>query len=206
MRIMDVGCGRGQLLSILHRAGLPYLFGVDPYLPTDVEVVPGVRVLKRHVHEVEDNFDLIMLHHVFEHIEDGLDMLVACRRRLTAGGKILLRMPIVDCWAWERYREYWVALDAPRHLVLHTRASLERLAGQAGLRVAQCCCDSTAFQFFASELYRKGLPLVDGQGQTTRTENHFTPDQMKQFEREAQSLNAANRGDQIVAILQPLDD
>lgn len=201
MRILDVGCGRGQLLSILRRAGFRHLLGVDPHLAGDIEVVPGVRVLKRHLSEVKEQFDLIMLHHVIEHVEDGRLMLVECRERLAAGGHVLLRFPTVECEAWERYREYWVALDAPRHLVLHARASLETLARQAGLRIVGWQCDSAGFQFCASELYRKGLPLTQPDGTPAAFEAHFTRRQLDQFEREARALNSANRGDQVVVWL-----
>jgi len=201
--VLDVGCGRGHLLSVLHRAGFRQLLGVDPYLPEDVEVLHGLRVLKRPLHAVEAQFDCIMLHHVFEHVEEGLEMLRACRERLAKGGRIVLRMPMVECAAWQRYGECWVGLDAPRHLVLHTYASLQMLVGAARLRVVRLWHDSGALQFTASELYRKGLPLFDAERRPARMEQHFTRRQLKEFDREAVELNRAGRGDQIAALLAP---
>lgn len=201
-RVLDVGCGRGQLLSVLHRAGFRRLLGVDPFLPKDVEVLPGLRVLKQRLEDVAGPFDCLMLHHVFEHAENGRGLLTACRERLAPGGTILLRIPVVDCAAWERYGEFWVGLDAPRHLILHSRTSLALLAGQAGLRCVRSWCDSGAIQFSASELYRKGVPLFDPQGRPTPMEPHLSPEQLRQFEHQARELNAAGRGDQIVALLQ----
>jgi SAM-dependent methyltransferase len=203
MRILDVGCGRGQLLSILHRAGFRQLAGVDPLLPSDLEVVPGLWVRKRPLGSVEETFDLVMLHHVFEHVENGLEMLTACRERLSPEGKILLRIPTVESEAWERYREHWVQLDAPRHLFLHTRASLAALAGRAGLGVTESWCDSSGFQFWGSELYLKGIPLMPPDGRAADPASHFSRPQLEQFERAAQALNAAQRGDQMAAILRP---
>ncbi len=201
MRILDVGCGKGQLLSILHRAGFRHLAGVDPFLPADFEVLPGLTVRKLALETVPDQFDLIMLHHVFEHVQDGRQMLAACRERLAAGGRLLLRIPVVDSAAWERYQENWVQLDAPRHLFLHTRSSLTNIAHQAGLKVISTRCDSSAFQFWASELYQRGVPLMDSGGQQQVLEAHFSKHQIKDFAKQAVVLNASNRGDQIVAIL-----
>jgi SAM-dependent methyltransferase len=201
MRVLDVGCGRGQLLSVLHRAGFRHLLGVDPYLTEPVEVVPGLQVLKCAVSDVKQQFDFIMLHHVFEHIEDGFDLLNVCRNRLAPDGTIMLRIPTVASMAWEHYGEYWVQLDAPRHLMLHTPRSLEYLAQRAGLQVTQTWCDSSMHQFIGSELYLKGLPLIDTCGRPTLPEAHFTPDQLRRFAREAETLNAAGRGDQMVALL-----
>lgn len=200
-RILDVGCGRGQLLSILHRAGFRNLLGVDPFLATDVEVLPGLRVLKRAMAEVDQTFDLIMLHHVFEHIADGLDVLTLCRQRLAPNGKILLRIPTVDSEAWEHYKVHWVQLDAPRHLYLHSRESLKRLATHAGLHIKDVWCDSGAFQFWASEIYRKDIPLVGAQARFTSPTDHFSPEEMRGFDAKAVALNRVGRGDQLVALL-----
>jgi SAM-dependent methyltransferase len=204
-RVLDVGCGRGRLLSALYRAGFRRLLGVDPFLAADVEVLPGLRVLRRPLQAVVGQFDCIMLHHVFEHIENGLEMLTACRERLAVGGTLVLRLPVVDCAAWERYGEFWVGLDAPRHLFLHTRVSLRRLADSAGLRVTQLWCDSGAFQFTASELYRKDIRLFDTQGRVTPNDQHFTAEQLRQFEQDSCDLNLADRGDQVVVLLQRND-
>jgi SAM-dependent methyltransferase len=201
MNILDVGCGRGQLLSILKRAGFDRLAGIDPYLPADVEVLPGLFLRKLSVEQVQEQFDLIMLHHVFEHLQQGEEILGLCRQRLTATGKILLRFPTAESDAWEIYRENWVGLDAPRHLFLHTRHSFDLLAKKSGLKVEQWFCDSTAFQFWVSELYRRGVPLCDASGSTTKPETFFTRAEIQAFNEKSRLANAVHRGDSVVAIL-----
>jgi|ERR1039458_1133560 SAM-dependent methyltransferase len=201
MRILDVGCGRGQLLSILHRAGFNHLFGVDPYLSEDIEVVPGLRVRKQSLEQLSEQFDLIMLHHVFEHVESGQTMLKSCRQRLAPRGKILLRFPTPESDAWEQYRENWVQIDAPRHLFLYTRASLQLIAEQSGLKIEKWVCDSSAFQFWGSELYRKGLSLYDHNGIAINPESYFTKAEMKAFGEKSKIANAHQRGDQVVTVL-----
>ena len=201
MRILDVGCGQGQLLSLLHRAGFRRLLGIDPYLADDLEVVPGLYVRKQVLKNLNESFDFIMLHHVFEHLEDGLEMLLSCRERLAPAGSILLRLPTVESTAWERYRDNWVQLDAPRHLFLHTRESLRLLTDRAGLRIRECWCDSTEFQFWASELYRRGIPHTDALGRVAQPQDHFSPAELAAFRREAVAANKAHRGDQLVVLL-----
>jgi SAM-dependent methyltransferase len=201
MRIIDVGCGRGRLLSILHRAGFNHLVGADPFLPEDIEVLPGLQVRKLSLEQIQDKFDLIMLHHVFEHIESGGQMLQACREHLKPQGKILLCFPTADSDAWEQYRENWVQLDAPRHLFLHTRTSFKLLAEKSGLKIEKWVCDSSAFQFWGSELYRKNLPLWDANGIEIKPESHFSKIEMKVFAERARKVNATQRGDQVVVVL-----
>jgi hypothetical protein len=45
-----------------------------------------------------------------------------------------------------------VQLDCPRHLAIHTSRSMEQAAGLAGLTIAKTVYDSSAFQFWGSEL------------------------------------------------------
>ena len=200
-RILDVGCGGGELLRFLHRAGFHQVAGIDPFLSGDIEVQPGVVVCKLTLGQVQEKFDLIMLHHVFEHVESGLETLRLCRERLLPGGKILLRFPTADSEAWKIYRENWVQLDAPRHLFLHTPASFQRLAEKAGLKVEKWFCDSTTLQFWGSELYQKGKPLFDRDGTAALPENHFSESELKAFAQKTKEVNVSRRGDQVVVIL-----
>lgn len=202
MRILDVGCGSGSLLSILHRAGFKHLVGIDPLFPADAEILEGLNVRRLELDSVSESFDLIMLHHVFEHLPDGLKSLRLCRERLLPRGKILLRFPVADSDAWERYRENWVQLDCPRHLFLHTRHSFETLASAAGLTVKKWLCDSSAFQFWGSELFLRGLPLHTTDGASVLPERYFSAAEMKSFDAAAKLANLRGRGDQAVVVLE----
>jgi hypothetical protein len=102
---------------------------------------------------------------------------------------------------WDLYQEFGVQLDAPRHFFLHSRASFELLVRQAGLKLESRWCDSNGFQFWGSELYRRGLPLNDKNGEQVDPSVHFSKRQLAGFEHEAERLNAIDRGDQLVAIL-----
>jgi SAM-dependent methyltransferase len=201
MRILDVGCGSGSLLSFLHRARVGRLEGVDPYISADLEVAPGVTVRKLALDQVSGEFDLIMLHHVFEHVKSGLELLMAGRKRLSARGIIFLRFPTPESEVWDRYRENWVGLDAPRHLFLHTRRSLGILAEKAGLNMERCWCDAPAMDFWASELYKRGLSLIDEKGANREPGTYFSKRELKAFARQAERLNAAGRGDMLAVVL-----
>ena len=73
----------------------------------------------------------------------------------------MIRIPTIDCWAWEEYGRDWVALDAPRHFYLHSRASITRLLEQARFRVTGIVDYSTSLQILGSEKIRRGQPLLN---------------------------------------------
>src|ERR1700722_99570 len=196
-RILDVGCGRGHLLSVLWRAGFRNLGGLDPFLPADVEITPGLTVRRSALEDLKEQFDLIMMHHVFEHLPDPRATLRACHDRLHPRGQVIVRIPCVDSDSWERYRENWVNLDCPRHVHLLSRRSVELLADQTGFTIKDWYCDADGFQFWGSELYTRGLTLYDAQGQSTPLNDHFSREELDRFEQEAARLNSINRGDQV---------
>lgn len=61
--ILDVGCGRGELLYDMATMGYTRLTGIDPFLEDDIHYPNGPRIFKKTIHEVEGSFDLIMFHH-----------------------------------------------------------------------------------------------------------------------------------------------
>ncbi len=157
--ILDVGCGSGDLLVELRDAGFSNLTGADPFIASD-HIRAGVPLWKREIGDVEGRFALVMMHHTFEHVTDPASTLAAAARLLVPGGRVLIRLPVADSDAWREYGTDWVQLDAPRHIFLHTARSLGRLARDAGLHVVSRTHDSTAFQFWGSEQYRRGIPFA----------------------------------------------
>lgn len=197
-RVLDVGSGRGDRVVHLHSAGFASAMGVDPHLPADVTVAGRLVARRASLDELEGTFRLIMFNHVLEHMPDPRAALASARRLLSPSGQIVVRVPTVSSEAWETYRQHWVQLDPPRHLYLHSRASLGVLATRSGLRLESVHDDSVAFQFWGSERVRRGLPLAAPDGT-------FRPDDvdratLRRLERRARALNRAGRGDQVVAI------
>lgn len=198
-RILDVGCGAGVLLRALRDQGFTRLEGIDPHTERDRTTGEGIPLRKATLEEVDGGWDLIMLHHVIEHMPDTRRALAQVRDLLVEGGVCLIRTPVAGCFAWTHYGTDWVQLDAPRHLCLHSVPSLHRLAEQTGLVVEKVRFDSTSFQFWGSELYRRGVSLEAARG-TTFFEI-FSIGQLCGYARRARRLNAQGRGDQAAFYL-----
>ena len=200
-RILDVGCGAGSLLIELRDAGFVHPQGVDPFLPRSISYPGGVRVARASLSEMRGPFDLIMLHHVFEHLPDPLQTLRECRDLLSTDGQLLLRFPSVPCEAFDVYGTDWLALDAPRHLHIVSRVGLESMGHAAGLKITSWSQDSEAQQFWGSEQYLRDIPLFDKRS-FTKDRSVLDPVRLREMEMKAEALNRAGRGDWSVAVLQ----
>ena len=203
--ILDVGSGAGRLLLKMRDAGFSNLTGLDPFIERDIRYGDGLLIVKRELREMTGAFDFIMLHHSLEHIADPFAALKDVHRLLRPGRFCLVRMPMAGCHAWRTYGANWAQLDPPRHLILHTERSLRLLAEGAGLELAKMVFDSTGFQFWGSELYRRNIPLREAERPEGRLrEGLFTEKELAAFEAEAKRLNEQGRGDQACVYLRKL--
>jgi cyclopropane fatty-acyl-phospholipid synthase-like methyltransferase len=153
MCVLDVGCGRGELLCLLKSRGAREIFGID-FSPDAVEIT------RRALGGLEDNvrlgsitdrallpegrFDLIFLTDVVEHLDqDALERgLANTRAWLAPGGRIFIHtFPTLG--PHRIYQSYLklvrdqVKLDRLNsiHCNVQTRDSLARTVERVGLRV-----------------------------------------------------------------------
>jgi len=195
-RILDVGCGVGTTLLQLKELGFNNLMGIDPYIKKDIEY-NGLKILKKTIHEINGIWDLIMFHHSFEHIPDPSEVLGCVLRLLSSGGCCLIRMPTISSYAWEHYRENWAQIDAPRHLFLYSIASIDILRKKANMRLEKRVDDSSEFQFWGSEQYKKGISLTSDKSYGKNPSNSiFSRAEIRYFRKKALEVNFKNRGDQ----------
>jgi SAM-dependent methyltransferase len=194
--ILEIGCGVGHLLLTLGDDGFSRLTGLDPLINGPLQYQNGVKILKTDIYEVEGQFDLIMLHHTFEHMPEHLKVLQQLHRLLKARRYVVIRIPVASSFAYRKYGANWVQLDPPRHLFLHTVRSLHILAASAGFVLAEVAFDSTDFQFWASEQYLLDIPLRDARSHMINPQNSiFSQEQIMGFRRAALDLNMRNDGD-----------
>jgi SAM-dependent methyltransferase len=137
-------------LANLRKVGFRQLLGIDPFLEGDGEYA-GIPLRRRSLEEQTGSFQAITFHHSFEHVPDPEATLVAAAKRLRPGGVVLIRTPVMGTYFWERFGTAWWELDPPRHLWVHTQASLEILARLAGLSLVDVVWDSSYLELIASE-------------------------------------------------------
>lgn len=192
--ILDVGCGGAELLRKLQQRGFRELCGADPYAPSEADE-ESFHIRRCGIESIDGNFDLVMFHHSLEHVRDPLTSLQHAAK-LTPSGRVLVRIPVVDSLACDKYGLSWAQLDAPRHRWLPSLDGIRYLAWQAGLSVESVEWDSTAFQFWGSEVASSGGTLV-GVHAITR----FGVRRYWWMSRSAQCLNDCGRGDQVAVVM-----
>jgi len=194
--IADIGCGNGQLIYELYASGFTKLHGFDPFLDNDHSVNPHVHLWKSSFEQSDLTFDLIMMHHAFEHMEDGESILNSCKSKLNSGGKILIRTPVTNAEVWNEKRSLWVQLDAPRHLIIPSVEGFTSLCQRVGIKVDEILFDSDEFQFWGTSLYEKGYPL-----DKKLIRKNFSNMQIKEMHKKALQYNSEGVGDQVCFFL-----
>lgn len=189
-KIADIGCGNGQLLAELSYCGFESLVGYDPFL-NESKDYHGFQLRKTDFFDITEKFDLVMFHHSFEHIPDPVRLFQKLEDILNPGGQALIRVPVTDGQVWKDSREYWFQLDAPRHLFIPSVKSMEILAKSVSLSLDKVVFDSMASQFWATELYKKGIPLVG-----TDESKEFSTAELQSFKEKAADFNQRKIGDQ----------
>lgn len=205
-RILDVGCGWGELLMELRSAGFTRLNGIDPYTSAKPVKTEGLMIRKVPLEALAgETFDVIMMHHVFEHLPDPIGTLRTVSTLLADDGVCLIRIPVAHSWASQHYGPLWMQHDAPRHLFLHTDESMRRAAAKAKLAVTEIVYDSSEAQIWGSELYKRDVSLLSvPKGIYGNPLRRLLSSTFRRYRAEARRLNRAGQGDQAAFYLSHL--
>jgi 2-polyprenyl-3-methyl-5-hydroxy-6-metoxy-1,4-benzoquinol methylase len=163
-RVLDVGCGRGQLLDQLRRRGWEVL-GTEltddaasfarQTLHLDVRVGELLKL------DLEQrSFDAVVLWHVLEHVPDPARLIREVGQLVTPGGLLVLSVPNFGSFEARLWRGRWFHLDVPRHLSHFTVGTLTALLAAEHFepqRVLYFSPEYDYFSFIQSALNGLGL-------------------------------------------------
>ena len=127
-KVLDVGCGDGKFLNRLQDRGWD-TYGIEP--SADVAFLRHRRLESP---PQDASFDLIVLHHVLEHVRSPLDLLGQLSRTLREGGIIFISTPRLD--TLPDHRDLAYCIDGRWHLMCYSERCLTGLLARAGLQVA----------------------------------------------------------------------
>lgn len=135
-RILDVGCGSGETLSLLKEIGWD-AYGIDiDSRAIHIAKKRGINSFVGGYKEInnfrKNYFDAIRLYHVIEHIDNPDYALKLIYSRLRPGGELILGTPNYGSIVRKIFGTYWYNLDAPRHLFLFSPNNLIKLGKKNG--------------------------------------------------------------------------
>lgn len=153
VRLLDLGCGEGQLLGIVMDRLSPDLrsrcqpYGVEI---SDELARRSTAALQAHggrcVHAsaleglaafADGFFDLIVMSSFLEHEIQPLPLLREARRALRPGGHVLIKVPNYDSWNRTLRGRRWCGYRWPDHVNYFTPQTLRAIAEAAGLQLAR---------------------------------------------------------------------
>lgn len=163
-KILDVGCGSGSLVLLLHKLGYKNTLGIDPYLEKDIVCFNKLKIKKKDFFDVKENFDIIMFNHVFEHVQDPKQTILHISKILKDNGVCIIRLPNVDSYSFLRYKENWFSIHAPFHLFLPSAIGMKQIISGTDLKLESIVGEQLIEFFLYSMGHELGVSDYDEHG------------------------------------------
>jgi len=138
--LLEVGCGNGKRLNRLRK--LEWIV-----MGQEIDPVAGEGVIKNlgiavHLGRLEsmniaEQYDVILISHVIEHVHDPVALFSTCYHLLKYGGTMIVLTPNVCSYGHRKFGAGWRGLEPPRHLHLFTPDNLTKIIQKAGFEPLQ---------------------------------------------------------------------
>lgn len=172
-RLLEIGCGRGDLLERFSVAGWQAM-GIEPSPAASasarergLDVRTGTDALLDAM--APDSFELLHAFMVLEHTPDPVETLRRLHRVATVGAKLRVSVPNFESRSRKRFGSCWYALQLPRHFQHFSPSSIRNALEQAGWEVERIWFQPTNADLWQSiEIQHKSGAAVDRLGIVAR--------------------------------------
>jgi 2-polyprenyl-3-methyl-5-hydroxy-6-metoxy-1,4-benzoquinol methylase len=212
-KLLDVGCGNGEFLSLMRDAGWDVI-GVEPdasaaRFARERRGVPAFVGTLESAPFADATFDAITLKHVIEHVRDPVGLLAICRRLLKPQGRVVAVTPNIRSLGHEVFGECWRGLEPPRHAHVFSPAALRICFERAGLHVREerVSAQGAAWMWAASMAIKRSngiavhLPKKSGFRSLRQLFRRLSPSALMLQVREG--VSQQTRGEELVLVGSP---
>jgi len=156
-KVLDIGCGLGFLLSGISNKWDKYGIEISDYAAKHAAQygkISNINIEDYSTSEIK--FDLIVIHHVIEHLNDPEIILQNIYKLLRKNGKLIISTPDFDCPSARRYKDRYRLLHDKTHVSLFSNDSMHRFLRYYGFHI-----DSVEYPFFDTRHFNmKNLTML----------------------------------------------
>ncbi len=139
-KLLDYGCGTGEFVLAARKNGYEAI-GFEPEIKAKNKArQKGVELLENEkglFSNHTQHFDVITLWHVLEHLHDLHEKMQSFAKILKPGAWLIIAVPMANSADAEFYKEYWAALDVPRHLYHFVPKNISQLCQSHGYKIVK---------------------------------------------------------------------
>ena len=126
-RILDIGAGTGEFLSVAQQNGWQTI-GVEPSdKAKQIAINKGVSFVETIAQLEDHSFDVITMWHVLEHVPDLNHQLKELKRLLKPTGSLIIAVPNFKSFDAQYYGKFWAAYDVPIHFWHFSKTAIQKL-------------------------------------------------------------------------------
>lgn len=134
-RILDIGAGTGDFLSVAKQNGWQTI-GVEPSdkakaiaSKKEVSFVEDTAELESH------SFDVVTMWHVLEHVPNLENQIKELKRLLKPNGSLIVAVPNFKSYDAKHYGAFWAAYDVPIHFWHFSKKAIKALFDKEGMEL-----------------------------------------------------------------------
>ena len=136
VKLLEVGCATGEFIKTCRQRFGWEVAGIEPNRQlSDALNREGYHVVPSKLEDAEipaEQYDVVSLFNVLEHLWDSVYSLKRINRLLKPGGLVVVEIPDFDSPSRKRFGKYWFLYHLPRHLSHFTKKSLTSLMNECG--------------------------------------------------------------------------